>query len=365
MPPKGASSAAATEEKKQDLSSLDAVFRYDKDHIDTLRKEAPYNRKENPRFFKYCKISALAAMKILNHALVGVRKGRASESGMAIEVMGMLLGKPEGETIVIMDAFPLPVEGEANFVEAGPRVAIYQTQLMDSFEKTRKETFIGWYHSHPFDVDVKSNCFMSNTDVATQAAYQRVNPIWVAVVCDPLRSLAKQEPQLGCYRTYPQDYTSPATLGPDGSSKTQEELIARWGHGYNRYYSMDIQYFMSGLGNKVLNLMSRNNLWVRVLSSTATLEQEYRDRLPERIAKGVQKLDQAAKSSDVSGSGGYGRGWPRGGGKQRNDTLEAGLATLSELAAEQAKGEASQVCKDLLFNAYQNVARVEAASSKS
>ena len=27
----------------------------------------------------------------------------------------------------------------------------------------------------------------------------------------------------------------------------------------------------------------------------------YRDRLPERIAKGVQKLDQAAKSSDVSG----------------------------------------------------------------
>ena len=39
------------------------------------------------------------------------------------------------------------------------------------------------------------------------------------------------------------------------------------------------------------------------------------------------------------GSGGYGRGWPRGGGKQRNDTLEAGLATLSELAAEQAKGE--------------------------
>ena len=25
-------------------------------------------------------------MKILNHALVGVRKGRASESGMAIEV---------------------------------------------------------------------------------------------------------------------------------------------------------------------------------------------------------------------------------------------------------------------------------------
>ena len=115
-------------------------------------------------------------------------------------------------------------------------------------------------------------------------SYQRVNPIWVAVVCDPLRSLAKQvcfllfervwgpsvlvariacifrllddwfvcargrgqhrsvpesyglslwqEPQLGCYRTYPQDYTSPATLGPDGSSKTQEELIARWGHGY-------------------------------------------------------------------------------------------------------------------------------------
>lgn len=55
-------------------------------------------------------MSALAAMKMLKHSLAGVKKGRA-KGGMPIEVMGLLIGKPEGETIVVLDAAPIPVEG--------------------------------------------------------------------------------------------------------------------------------------------------------------------------------------------------------------------------------------------------------------
>lgn len=40
-------------------------------------------------------------------------------------------------------------------------------------EQTRKEKFCGWYHTHPFDVDVHSNCFLSNTDISTQLQWQR------------------------------------------------------------------------------------------------------------------------------------------------------------------------------------------------
>ena len=45
--------------------------------------------------------------------------------------------------------------------------------LGESNEKSRKEKFCGWYHTHPFDVDENSHCFLSNTDITTQLQWQR------------------------------------------------------------------------------------------------------------------------------------------------------------------------------------------------
>ena len=52
-------------------------------------------------YFKRCKISALALLKLVMHA----------RSGGTLEVMGMLLGKIDGENMIVMDSFALPVEG--------------------------------------------------------------------------------------------------------------------------------------------------------------------------------------------------------------------------------------------------------------
>lgn len=45
---------------------------------------------------------------------------------------------------------------------------------------------MGWYHSHPFDVEVHSHCFLSATDVSTQLAWQRhvdaKGDPWLAIV---------------------------------------------------------------------------------------------------------------------------------------------------------------------------------------
>jgi COP9 signalosome complex subunit 5 len=241
------------------------------------------------------------------------------------------------------------VEGVENFVDTSARAMAYMTTLLDSLEKTRKEGYVGWYHSHPFDVETKSNCFMSATDVGTQRDYQNQFPVWVAIVCDPLRSLAKQEPQLGAYRIYPVNYNPPANQGPDGTNGDKEDLAARWGHAYNRYYQLDVSYFMSSLGHKLLGIMSKNNLWVRVLSSSAILEPEYRERLPERFNKATQKLDSASRQAD---SGGYGRSWHGSGksGKGKDTALNQGVLACSELAIEQCKGHCTQVCKDIVFN---------------
>jgi proteasome lid subunit RPN8/RPN11 len=44
---------------------------------------------------------------------------------------------------------------------------------------------MGWYHSHPFDVEVHSHCFLSSTDVQTQLSWQlamdKTDP-WLAIV---------------------------------------------------------------------------------------------------------------------------------------------------------------------------------------
>jgi hypothetical protein len=44
----------------------------------------------DPRFIKNVRISAGAAMKMLNHAKVGVDKGLASSNRFPVEVMGFL-----------------------------------------------------------------------------------------------------------------------------------------------------------------------------------------------------------------------------------------------------------------------------------
>ena len=55
----------------------------------------------SPHYFKNVKMSALALLKMVMHA----RKGGN------IEVMGLMQGKFEDGTFIVMDAFPLPVAG--------------------------------------------------------------------------------------------------------------------------------------------------------------------------------------------------------------------------------------------------------------
>jgi len=56
--------------------------------------------------------------------------------------------------------------------------------------QVRPEHFMGWYHSHPFDVGAHSNAFLSGTDVFTQLAWQmsedRAGNPWLALVVSGL-----------------------------------------------------------------------------------------------------------------------------------------------------------------------------------
>lgn len=355
--PAAASSAAAAAASV----GSDLLYKYDDDAVAAIRKERPWEA--NVKNFQNCKVSALAAMKMLKHALAGVEKGRKAGTN-PVEVMGLMIGKPDGDSIIVLDACPLPVEGSETRVVADD-AQVYMTKLMDSMELRRREGFVGWYHSHPFDVETYSHCHLSAIDVQTQTGWQMASGAWTSIVVDPLRSLAKQEPEFGCFRVYPPKFNPPANEVPDGSIMTDVSArTTRWGLSYHRYYQLKLSYFMSGLGNQMLEVMSKNALWVRILGSSSIMEPDNRQRFADRISKAAERL-RTVDASVVSGGGAgmmsLGGGamvaGSRGGGRRRregaggaNDELSKGAQACCELAIEQCKGHSSQIIKDMLFN---------------
>ena len=202
----------------------------------------------------------------MTHCHSGVEKGR-KKGGNPIEVMGLILGRPDPltpHTLVVTDVFPLPIEGfETRVVADDQDVTKYMIELVESLEKTRKEKIMGWYHSHPFDLGENSHCFLSQTDITTQLSWQNAedpfgNP-FLAMVVDPLRSLAKHTPNVKAFRAYPANYKKTvANQCPDGSIITEEKLrLEKWGSCWDSYYELDIEYFMSNSARSVMDILTK------------------------------------------------------------------------------------------------------------
>lgn len=256
----------------------DKYYSHDDERVEAVRSSAPWM--QDPTWFKNVKISPSATIKMMMHGQSGVERG-IKKGGKPIEVMGLLLGRPDTEnerTIIISDAQPLPIEGfETSVVANDDETLQYMFALSDINEISRKERFCGWYHTHPFDVDVNSNCYLSSTDLSTQLMWQinedRVGNPWLAVVIDPLRSLAKNCPELMAFRAYPPEFTAPLNETPDGTYETVDKVrIEKWGVCWSRYYRLNVSYYMSSLAQSVLGSLKNNFLWQNAFSSTPMLE---------------------------------------------------------------------------------------------
>lgn len=246
---------------------MESVYAINDEKLEQLRRLKPWM--SNPKHFQSVKISPSAVIKMMLHGQQGVEKG-IKKSGKPIEVMGLLLGRPDTDdntSIIISDAQALPIEGfETKVVADDENVINYMIELGESLELSRKEIFCGWYHTHPFDLDINSNCFLSNTDITTQLQWQRSedphgNP-WIAIVIDPLTSIARDKPELMAFRVYPPDFSPPVNETPDGSIvKDDKTRVAKWGACWNRYYRLETTYFMSRQSKSSLGVLRDKFLW--------------------------------------------------------------------------------------------------------
>lgn len=107
------------------LSDSDAIFEYDDTMQESIQTQKPWTR--DPHFFKNVKISALALLKMVVHA----------RSGGTIEVMGIMQGKTDGNTMIVMDAFALPVEGTETRVNAQADAYEYMVEYANANKEVR------------------------------------------------------------------------------------------------------------------------------------------------------------------------------------------------------------------------------------
>jgi COP9 signalosome complex subunit 5 len=305
----------------------DLIYKYDEEKHEATVRDKPWSK--DPKFFKHVKISAVALLKMTMHAV----------SGGKIEVMGTLQGKVEGNTMVVMDTFALPVEGTETRVNAGVEGYEYMVNYMENAKQVgRQENAMGWYHSHP-----GYGCWLSGIDVATQMTNQQFQEPWLAIVIDPLRTSLSGKVEIGAFRTYPKGYKPP----DEGASEYQTiplEKIEDFGVHANQYYQLEVSVFKSSLDGKLLDLLW-NKYWINTLSSSPMLAN--RDYIAGQIGDLSEKLEQA--ETQLAHSGRIGSYFVHE-KKKEESQLSKVTKDSSKTSIEQVNGLMSQVIKNVLFN---------------
>lgn len=137
-PSTSASIARQTWELENNVEEVEAdkIFRYDEAQQSQVQAQKPWTK--DPHFFKKVRISALALLKMVVHA----------RSGGTIEIMGIMQGKTEGDTMIVMDAFALPVEGTETRVNAQADAYEYMVEYAQANKQVSSAIFDVFSHHH-------------------------------------------------------------------------------------------------------------------------------------------------------------------------------------------------------------------------
>ncbi|KAI8906300.1 JAB1/Mov34/MPN/PAD-1 ubiquitin protease-domain-containing protein [Gorgonomyces haynaldii] len=301
----------------------DEIYFHNAEEHDRQVKEKPWLK--DPNYFKKVHISAVALIKMTMHA----------RSGGEIEVMGLMQGRISGDTMIVMDAFALPVEGTETRVNAQAQGYEYMVQYMTQIEKVgRLENVIGWYHSHP-----GYGCWLSGIDVGTQMLNQQYQEPFCAVVIDPKRTISAGKVELGAFRTYPEGHK--ATTQSEYQSIPLDK-IEDFGVHANQYYQLEVSYFKSSLDTLLLDQLWKK-YWINTLSSSNLLTSW------EYISNQIKDLSQKIEKHDTTMARDIKSSFPSlKPGEQGPITKLA--QDGSKIASEAIHGLLSQVLKELLFN---------------
>ncbi len=277
------SAAQSAWEAENSILTIDpvqhALYHYDPKESKKVDEDRPWSR--NPNHFTTCRISALALLKMTMHA----------RSGGNLEVMGLMIGYISGTSIIVTDAFRLPVEGTETRVSAQDEANEYMVNYLTASREGggRLENAVGWYHSHP-----GYGCWLSGIDVATQMQQQAFADPFVAVVIDPDRTVSAGKVEIGAFRTYPKDYKPPKSLQDDADEyqTIPTGKIEDFGAHASSYYALEVSHFKSTLDTHLLSLLW-NKYWVATLSQSPLYTN--RDYVNSQITDHALKIKEVVR----------------------------------------------------------------------
>ncbi|KAJ1855472.1 COP9 signalosome catalytic subunit rri1 [Coemansia sp. RSA 1822] len=290
------------------------IYCFDEDLQRQQLTAAPW--KTDVNHFQKVEISSVALVKMVMHA----------RSGGDIEVMGLMLGKVVGNTMLVLDAFALPVEGSETRVNAQSESYEYMTQYLERSQASgQKEPVIGWYHSHP-----GYGCWLSGIDVATQMLNQQFQDPFLAVVIDPKRTMSAGKVDLGAFRTFPEEYTqNNNSAGTDGFQSVPLSKIEDFGVHSDKYYPLEVSYFKSALDQRLMERLWRKH-WVNTLAQSPLItNSEFTTQMINEIAEKINMFSRETKK-----------------GVSYNQILRESGAIAEEIS----QGHKSHALKKKLFN---------------
>ncbi|KAL7006891.1 COP9 signalosome catalytic subunit rri1 [Cystobasidiomycetes sp. EMM_F5] len=317
--------AQKTFELHNDIKTVDSVYEYNGEAQRQLNKDRPW--KGDPHYFKHVQISAVALVKMVTHA----------RSGGQYEIMGLMQGKIEKETFVILDAFALPVLGTETRVNAGSEADEYMVQYKMTSEQHNNQSF-----QDPF----------------------------LAIVIDPNRTISAGKVEIGAFRSYPENYTPP-NAAPSEYQSIPLNKIEDFGVHSSRYYPLEISHFKSSLDTQLLELLW-NKYWVMTLSQSPLVAN--RSYMTSQITDMTEKLGRteanvqsrsslAALAPEVvaarQGSSSNGKGKEKDVTSFENgqdvqpkeeNAMTRVLKDSKKISTECHHGLINQILKDLLFN---------------
>ncbi|KAK0125416.1 COP9 signalosome catalytic subunit rri1 [Cadophora gregata] len=315
----------------------DNLYTYDSAEQKALGDAKPW--KTDPHHFKNVRISAVALLKMVMHA----------RSGGSIEVMGLMQGKIAGDTIIVTDAFRLPVEGTETRVNAQDEANEYMVGYLQACRDQGKlENAVGWYHSHP-----GYGCWLSGIDVSTQATQQTFSDPFLAVVIDPDRTISAGKVEIGAFRTYPENYKPIGSGADDGYQTIPLAKAEDFGAHASRYYSLEVSHFKSSLDTHLLELLW-NKYWVQTLSQSPLFTN--REYSSKQMLDLSSKIRQAGAA--ISRTGRQMTSMPN---RATDQQLEKVVRDSNKIAGEEVTGLMAGEVKAKLFNGLGHVAKVEPA----
>lgn len=114
---------------------------------------------------------------------------------------------------------------------------------------------------------------------------------WLAVVIDPIRTIAAGQVDLGAFRTYPKGYL-PAEEKDNSHRSIPLKKVEDFGTHYKEYYQLSVSYFKTSSDKRLLNQLW-NQYWVATLSSSPWFKNlSYNIEQTEDVA---EKLKQSLK----------------------------------------------------------------------